>query len=36
VSAVSELIVTSGHSVQETAEDILELRRILHLHLEEW
>jgi hypothetical protein len=33
--AASELIVTSGHSVQETPEAILELRRILHLHLEE-
>ncbi|HEY7213887.1 MAG TPA: alpha/beta hydrolase, partial [Thermoanaerobaculia bacterium] len=32
--AASELRVTSGHSVQETPEAILELRRILHLHLE--
>ena len=32
--AASELIVTSGHSVQESPEAILELRRILHLHLE--
>lgn len=28
--AVSELVVTSGHSVQETPEAILELRRIMH------
>jgi len=33
--AASELIVRSRHSVQETPEAILELRRILHLHLEE-
>lgn len=33
--AASELIVPSGHSVQKTPEAILELRRILHLHLEE-
>ena len=33
--AVSELIVPSGHSVQKTPEAILELRRILHLHLED-
>lgn len=33
--AASELIVTSGHSVQKTPEAILELRRILHLHLQE-
>ena len=31
--AASELLVRSGHSVQETPEAILELRRILHLHL---
>lgn len=33
--AASELIVRSGHSVQKTPEAILELRRILHLHLED-
>ena len=32
--AASELRVTAGRSVQETPEAILELRRILHLHLE--
>jgi hypothetical protein len=31
--AASELLVHSGHSVHETPEAILELRRILHLHL---
>lgn len=31
--AASELIVTSSHSVQETAPAILEIRRILHQHL---
>lgn len=31
--AASEITVTSGHSVQKTPEAILELRRILHLHL---
>jgi hypothetical protein len=30
--ADSELVVTSGHSVQETPEAILELRRILQQH----
>ena len=33
--AVSELLVRSGHSVQETPEALHEMRRILHLHLEE-
>jgi pimeloyl-ACP methyl ester carboxylesterase len=33
--AASELVVTHGHSVQETPQAILELRRILRLHLEE-
>lgn len=33
--AASELVVRSGHSVQETPEAILELRRILRLHLQE-
>lgn len=33
--AASELIVHSGHSVQGSPEAILELRRILHLHLAE-
>jgi pimeloyl-ACP methyl ester carboxylesterase len=33
--AASELIVRSGHGVQQTPEAILELRRILHLHLAE-
>lgn len=33
--AVSERIVHSGHSVQETPEALFELRRILHLHFEE-
>ncbi|MBQ8828490.1 MAG: alpha/beta hydrolase [Burkholderiaceae bacterium] len=32
--AESELIVVSGHSVQETSQAILEIRRILRLHLE--
>ncbi len=31
--ASSEKIITAGHSVQETPEAILELRRIMHLHL---
>lgn len=31
--AVSETVITSGHSVQETPEAILELRRILHRHV---
>lgn len=31
--AVSETVITSGHSVQETPEAILELRRILHKHI---
>ena len=33
--AVSEKVVPSGHSVQETPEAILEVRRILHLDLGE-
>ena len=33
--AESEKIIVSGHSVQETPEAILEIRRILHKHLEE-
>ncbi|MES1243258.1 MAG: alpha/beta fold hydrolase [Acidobacteriota bacterium] len=33
--AASELLVRSGHSVQQAPEAILELRRILRLHLEE-
>ncbi len=32
--AESELVVPSGHSVQETPKAILEIRRILHEHLE--
>lgn len=32
--AVSEKIIDGGHSIQETPEAILELRRILRLHLE--
>jgi len=28
--ALSEKVITSGHSVQETAPSILEIRRILH------
>lgn len=31
--AASETVITSGHSVQETPEAILELRRILHGHV---
>ncbi len=31
--AVSEKVITSGHSVQETAQAIIELRRILHQDL---
>ncbi len=31
--AVSEKVIRSGHSVQETPEAALELRRIMHLHL---
>jgi hypothetical protein len=33
--AVSETVVAAGHSVQETPEAILELRRILHKHVGE-
>jgi hypothetical protein len=33
--AVSEKVIASGHSVQETPEAILEIRRIMHLHLSE-
>jgi len=33
--AASELVVTSGHSVQESPEAIMEIRRILHTHLNE-
>lgn len=33
--AVSEKIIQGGHSIQETPEAVLELRRILHLHLNE-
>ena len=33
--AVSEKVITSGHSVQETPEAILEIRRIMHQHLDE-
>ncbi|MCI2262916.1 lipase family alpha/beta hydrolase [Xanthomonas indica] len=32
--AASELVVTSGHSVQETPQAILEIRRILHAQLQ--
>ena len=32
--AVSEKIIEGGHSIQETPEAVLELRRILRLHLE--
>ena len=32
--AVSEKIISGGHSIQETPEAVLELRRILRLHLE--
>ncbi|MBR3880303.1 MAG: alpha/beta fold hydrolase [Mailhella sp.] len=31
--ATSEKVIASGHSVQETPEAILEIRRIMHLHL---
>ena len=31
--AASEKIIKGGHSIQETPEAILELRRILRLHL---
>jgi hypothetical protein len=31
--AVSEKIIQGGHSIQETPEAVLELRRILRLHL---
>ena len=31
--AVSEKVIASWHSVQETPEAILEIRRILHEHL---
>ncbi len=31
--AVSEMIIKGGHSIQETPEAVLELRRILRLHL---
>ncbi len=33
--AASEKVIPSGHSVQETPEAALELRRIMHLHLAE-
>ncbi|WP_288383053.1 alpha/beta fold hydrolase [uncultured Acinetobacter sp.] len=33
--AVSEKIIKGGHSIQETPEALLELRRILHLHLQQ-
>lgn len=33
--AVSEKVITGGHSIQETAEAVLELRRILLLHLKQ-
>lgn len=33
--AASEKVIVSGHSVQETPEAILEIRRILHQHLDE-
>ena len=33
--AASELIIKGGHSIQETPEAVLELRRILRLHLTE-
>ena len=32
--AASEKVIPSGHSVQETPEAILEIRRIMHLHLD--
>ena len=35
LGAVSELIIPSWHSVQETPEAIVEIRRILHQHLAE-
>jgi hypothetical protein len=31
--AESELVITSGHSVQETPQAILEIRRILHAQI---
>ncbi|RXY95949.1 alpha/beta hydrolase, partial [Klebsiella pneumoniae] len=33
--AISEEIIKGGHSIQETPEAVLELRRILRLHLTE-
>lgn len=33
--SASEKIIHGGHSIQETPEAVLELRRILHLHLKE-
>ena len=33
--ADSEQVIQSGHSVQETPEAIIEIRRIMHLHLKE-
>lgn len=33
--AESELVIPSGHSVQETPEAIMEIRRILHVHLQQ-
>ncbi|NHB58565.1 alpha/beta hydrolase [Acinetobacter shaoyimingii] len=33
--AASEIIIKGGHSIQETPEAVLELRRILRLHLKE-
>ncbi len=34
-AAESEMVIRSGHSVQETSAAILEIRRILHQHLQE-
>lgn len=33
--AVSEKIIKGGHSIQQTPEAVLELRRILRLHLQD-
>ncbi|WP_230697612.1 esterase/lipase family protein [Stutzerimonas kunmingensis] len=34
-AAESEIVIPFGHSVQETPEAIMEIRRILHVHLQE-
>ena len=35
IESISEKIIKGGHSIQETPEALLELRRILRLHLQQ-